>query len=78
MGVENLADIPDNNDDYNEWVLRAGNEVDKLYHYNAELLKLYAEIGTYRGVSEATNIPVKSIHNAVRKARIQVKRALCG
>lgn len=75
--TDNLADIPDDTDDFNEWVLKVGNEVDKLYHYNAELLKLYAEEGTYRKVSEATGIPIKSVHRAVKKAKEQVKKVLC-
>jgi hypothetical protein len=63
-------------DNNHELIEKCEKEVSKLYWYNKELLELYAEHGTYRAVSEHTNIPVKSIHNAVKKAKIEIKSNL--
>jgi DNA-directed RNA polymerase specialized sigma24 family protein len=59
-----------------ELIDRCEKEVEKLYWYNKELLELYAEHGTYRAVSEFTDIPVKSVHNAVKKAKLEIRKRL--
>jgi len=50
--------------------------VDSLYWYKKDILKLYAELGTYKEVSEATGIPVTSIHNTIREVRHEVKKKI--
>jgi len=42
-------------------------EIENLYWYDREILKLYAEYGTYRAVEEATGIPFESIYKTVQK-----------
>jgi len=50
--------------------------IDKLPFYPAEILKLYAQHGTYKRVSEVTRIPVTSIYETVIKARKQIKKLI--
>jgi DNA-directed RNA polymerase specialized sigma24 family protein len=42
--------------------------------YGAKLLEIYAEHGTYRKVAELTNIPLNSIHGAIKKAKDEIKK----
>ena len=46
--------------------------LDRLYWYKREILKLYAAKGTYQKVSDATNIPASSIYLTVLQARREV------
>lgn len=50
--------------------------VDGLYWYKKEILKLYAELGTYKEVSEATGVPVTSICNTIKDVRYEVKKRI--
>lgn len=50
--------------------------LDKLYWYEAEILKLYAEHGSYRKVEELTGISHVSVYNTVKKARINIKKKM--
>lgn len=68
-----IPDVIDDSDNYHELIDQCANEVKNIYWYNAELLSLYSIHGTYRAVSEITNIPVKSVHNAIKKAKQQIK-----
>lgn len=43
-----------------------------LYWYDREIIKLYAEHGTYRKVEAATGIPFESVYLTVKKARKQI------
>lgn len=53
-------------------------EIDNLYWYNANLLKLYGEHGSYRALEAATGIPYVSCYHTIRKSIKQVKDiALC-
>lgn len=47
-----------------------------LYWYHQEILKMYVELGNYRKVSLVTGIPLTSIHNAVKKAKSDIKKNL--
>lgn len=49
-------------------------EIDNLYWYDREVLKLYAEHGTYRKVEEVTGIPFESIYKTVKKGCIQIRK----
>lgn len=51
-------------------------EAPQIYWYKYEILKLYAELGTYKKVSEATGIPVMSIHVTCKQARQDIKERL--
>lgn len=53
-------------------------EIENVYWYNAELLKRYIALGNYRAVAKETGIPVKSVYNAIKAAKDQIKqRVLC-
>jgi DNA-directed RNA polymerase specialized sigma24 family protein len=66
----------DKHDNYHELLDSCVIESKKLYWYNQELLNLYSIHRSYRAVSEITNIPVKSIHNAIKKAKQQIKKSI--
>lgn len=46
----------------------------KIHWYEAKILELYAEFGTYRKVAEVTGIPHISIYHTVQKARKNIKK----
>ncbi len=46
----------------------------KIHWYEAKILELYAELGTYRKVAEVTGIPHISIYHTVQKARKNIKK----
>lgn len=48
--------------------------LDKLYWYDAKLLQLYAEHGSYRKVEAITGIEYSGICKAIQKARKQIKK----
>lgn len=50
--------------------------LNELYWYEARILELYAEHGSYRKVEEITGISYVSIFNTVKKARINIKRKM--
>lgn len=53
-------------------------ELEKVYWYNRDLLKLYVELGSYEAVAQEVGIPKKSVFNAVKKAKEQIKsKVLC-
>ena len=72
--IDIIPDIIDNDDNYHDMIDKCIDESSKIYWYNQELLQLYSIHGTYREVSRITNIPVKSVHNAVKKAKEQIKQ----
>jgi DNA-directed RNA polymerase specialized sigma24 family protein len=76
LKLDHVIDVSNENDDYHYLIEKCIKETDRLYWYHQELLKLYAEHGTYRAVSEITNIPVKSIHNAIKKAKVKLKKEI--
>lgn len=51
-------------------------DLSKLHWYKAELLKLYAELGTYKAVSESTGIPTVSVFNTVKQAKKLIRQTL--
>lgn len=53
--------------EYDERKDTAISEIDNLYWYDREILKLYAEHGTYRKVEEVTGIPFESVYKTVMK-----------
>lgn len=50
--------------------------IGRIYWYRAELLKLYAEHGTYQKVAEVTGININSIFQAVKQARKEIKKII--
>lgn len=65
-------DIPASEPDFNinEEIEDA---MEKLSPYHQKLMRLYAEMGTYRAVGAYTNIAWKSVYNAVTNARKELK-----
>lgn len=49
-------------------------EIDNLYWYDKEIVKLYLELGTYRAVEAETGIPFESIYKTVQKSCNQIKK----
>lgn len=47
--------------------------VSEVHWFKADILKMYAELGTYRAVSEKTGIPNTTIFNTVNQARKEIK-----
>jgi len=45
-----------------------------VYWYKSELIRLYAEHGTFQKVSDLTGIPLKSVFTTIRDARIEIKQ----
>jgi hypothetical protein len=48
----------------------------EMYWYDADVLKLYAELGTVREVSEETGIPSRSIYNTVTTTKKLIKKKI--
>jgi DNA-directed RNA polymerase specialized sigma24 family protein len=72
--VDRFKDVPE--DDSTDMVDEVVGVVNDLYWYKRDILKLYAELGTYKEVSEATGIPVTSIHNTIKDARNEVTKKI--
>jgi hypothetical protein len=76
LNVDVMEQQVDSSDNYHELIDKCVNESKNLYWYNQELLNLYSIHGSYRAVSNITKIPVKSIYNAIKKAKQQIKKSL--
>lgn len=75
LSKEELTDnIPDKAQDLEDPVPDI--PLNQLYWYEARILELYAEHGSYRKVEEITGISYVSIFNTVKKARINIKRKM--
>lgn len=48
-------------------------EIESLYWYDREIVKLYVKLGTYRAVEEETGIPFESIYKTVQKSCKQIR-----
>lgn len=70
--IKKHIEIPDIEPDFdiNEEIEDA---MSSLSSYHNTMLRLYAEHGTYRATGEAMGIAWKSVYNAVKAAKIQVK-----
>ncbi len=51
-------------------------DLTKLYWYKAEILKLYAELGTYQKVADLTKIPMSSIYKTIQETRQELKKQI--
>lgn len=47
---------------------RAIREIDNLYWYNHDIIRLYMQLGNYRAIEEATTIPYSSAYKTVQKS----------
>jgi DNA-directed RNA polymerase specialized sigma24 family protein len=48
--------------------------LNKIYWYKVELIRLYAEHGTFQKVSDLTGIPLKSVYTTIIEARKEIKK----
>lgn len=61
-------------DDYEERLIReqaedlAIEEIDRLYWYDAEMIKLYLELGSFRAIEDRTGIPFISCYKNIKKS----------
>lgn len=53
---------------------KALREIENLYWYNAELVKLYMVHGNYRAIEEQTGIPFVSCYHTIRKSFKELKQ----
>lgn len=72
---DELVDAPEVPDEIIEEVNVSG-ILDKLTPGEAQLLRLYAEHGTYRAVGMITKISWKSVYNRIQVARKKVKNII--
>jgi hypothetical protein len=76
LDVDCISDVENESSNYHDLLDSCNTEIKNVYWYNAELLNLYAQHGSYRKVSEVTNIPVKSVYNAIKKAKETIKQKI--
>jgi len=50
--------------------------LEKLHWFKSEILKLYAELGSYRAVAEKTQINVSAVHKYVTQAKKEIKQLI--
>jgi DNA-directed RNA polymerase specialized sigma24 family protein len=67
--TEFFEDQPD--DEYSEIDIEP--ILKKVYWYKCDLIRLYAEHGTYQKVSDLTGIPLKSVYTTIIEARKEIK-----
>lgn len=60
--------------EYDQRKDKAMEAIEDLYWYDREILKLYAEHGTYRKVEEVTGIPFESIYKTVQKNCLHIRK----
>lgn len=71
MPAEFLPELPDTG--YDDSGDRAISEIENLYWYDAELMKMYAEHGTYRKIEQLTGIPFESVYKTITRACKEIK-----
>ncbi len=62
--------------DIDETARQIEQELKRLHWYDREMFMLYVQSGSFRKASEATRIPVSSIHATVTSVRNQIKSKL--
>jgi hypothetical protein len=60
--------------DYELLCDNVGKQVDDLYWYDREILKLYIELGNYRAIEKKTGIPYASAYKTVQKVIKEIKQ----
>lgn len=53
---------------------KALGEVDNLYWYNKEMVRLYLQHGNYRAIEEITRIPYSSAYKTIQKSFQEIKQ----
>jgi hypothetical protein len=57
---------------------KAMSEIDNLYWYNGEMVKLYLKYGNYRAIEENTRIPYTSAYKTIQKSLTEIKQKVLG
>jgi hypothetical protein len=57
---------------------KAIKEIDNLYWYNGEMVKLYLKHGNYRAIQEETRIPYTSAYKTIQKSLTEIKQKVLG
>jgi hypothetical protein len=57
---------------------KAIKEIDNLYWYNGEMVKLYLKHGNYRAIEEETRIPYTSAYKTIQKSLTEIKQKVLG
>jgi hypothetical protein len=57
---------------------KAIKEIDNLYWYNGEMVKLYLKYGNYRAIEENTRIPYTSAYKTIKKSLTEIKQKVLG
>ena len=55
---------------------RALNEIDNLYWYNSQMLRLYLKHGNYRAIEKDTRIPYSSAYKTIQKSLEEIKQKI--
>jgi hypothetical protein len=53
---------------------KALSEIDNLYWYNKEMVRLYLQHGNYRAIEEITRIPYSSAYKTIQKSFQEIKQ----
>jgi len=51
-------------------------EINQLHWYNADLIKLYCKLGSFRKVSNITGFPFQTVHRAIAAGCMQIKNKM--
>ena len=57
---------------------KALGEVDNLYWYNKEMVRLYLQHGNYRAIEKVTRIPYSSAYKTIQKSFQEIKQKVLG
>jgi hypothetical protein len=49
-------------------------EIDSLYWYDAEMIRLYLKLGSFRAIQEYTDIPFISCYKNIKKSLATLKK----
>jgi hypothetical protein len=78
--IEITQDLPCIQEDCKEREVReeverlAINEIDSLYWYDAEMIRLYLKLGSFRAIQEYTDIPFISCYKNIKKSLATLKK----
>lgn len=62
--------------DAQDTVAELKTHLSQMHWYKARVFELYAELGTYRAVSEVTGIPTTSVYRTVQELKKELKQKL--
>lgn len=77
---EITSDAPSINEDQRDREVKetiehiALSEIDKLYWYDAEMIRLYMKLGSFRAIEEHTGIPFISCYKNIKKSLATIKK----